>query len=332
MATIKDIAEKAQVSAGAVSRILNNDATLNASAETRQRVLEVAKELGYQKKNKNSKAVFKLGIVQWFSAEQELEDSYYLLIRKGIEDFCVRNCIQIVRAFKSDLDYMANLQNVNGLICIGKFSDKEIAGLKKVSNNIVFLDMPVQDYSVTTFTLDFTMAVQQALDYLWKLGHRRIAFLSGKEYVEKDIEFKDERKDTYVRYCREHDIYDEGFVKEGSYSVESGYAMMKELIAEGKVFTAVFAASDNIAFGAMKAIQEAGLLIPGDVSVIGFDDTEICAYTTPSLTTIYAPAYHMGQYGVNFLFGSSNLSSVTPLKAKMPCTLVERESCGRASR
>ncbi|MCD8019315.1 MAG: substrate-binding domain-containing protein, partial [Clostridiales bacterium] len=173
---------------------------------------------------------------------------------------------------------------------------------------------------------------QQALDYLWKLGHRRIAFLSGKEYVEKDIEFKDERKDTYVRYCREHDIYDEGFVKEGSYSVESGYAMMKELIAEGKVFTAVFAASDNIAFGAMKAIQEAGLLIPGDVSVIGFDDTEICAYTTPSLTTIYAPAYHMGQYGVNFLFGSSNLSSVTPLKAKMPCTLVERESCGRASR
>ena len=67
-----------------------------------------------------------MGIVQWFSAEQELQDTYYLSVRNGIEDFCIKNCIQIVRAFKTDVNYMDYLENINGLICIGKFSKKEV--------------------------------------------------------------------------------------------------------------------------------------------------------------------------------------------------------------
>ena len=77
----------------------------------------------------------------------------------------------------------------------------------------------------------------------------------------------------------------------------------------------------------MKAINEKGLKMPEDISIVGFDDASICNYTTPSLTTLHAPAYDMGQYGVNFLYGASNLSISTAVKVKMPCTLVERESC-----
>ncbi len=328
MATIRDIAKEAEVSAATVSRILNNDASLNASAKTRQRVIQIAKELGYTKKNRNtSKAAFTLGIVQWFSAKQELEDSYYLMIRKGIEDFCIRNCIQTVRAFKSDLNYLEQLSGVDGLICIGKFSRHEVEKLMDVSKNIVFLDMPLEDYSVTTFTLDFQMAVSTAMDYLTSLGHTRIAYLGGKEYVEETVEFQDERKEAYLSYCEKHWLSGEALLKEGSYTIESGYEMMHELLEEPQIPTAVFAASDNIALGAIKAIQEKGLCIPDDISIIGFDDLEICSYTTPALTTIHAPAYDMGQYGVNFLFAASNLSSDTPIKVKMPCTLKERESC-----
>ena len=79
--------------------------------------------------------------------------------------------------------------------------------------------------------------------------------------------------------------------------------------------------------GAIKAIQNHGLSVPEDISVIGFNDTEIGAYTSPALTTIHAPAYDMGQHGANFLYVSSNLSISTPLKVKIPCYLVERESC-----
>lgn len=327
MATIRDIANMAGVSITTVSRILNNDATLSTSMETKQKVLEAAKKLNYIKTGKSTRAAFKLGIVQWFSAEQEMKDSYYLSVRNGIEDFCIKNCIQIVRAFKTDMNYMEQLRSVDGLICIGKFSKKEIKSLIKISDNIVFLDMPVEDYSVTTFTLDFKGAVNQVMDYLVSEGHTEIAFLAGKEYVEGNVAFNDERIKAYKSYCVRHQLDSKKYLMEGSYSIESGYEMMTELMKKEDLPTAVFAASDYIAFGAMKAIKDHGMRIPEDISVVGFDDAEICNYTTPSLTTVQAPAYEMGQYGVNFLFAASNLSAETPVKVKMPCRLVKRESC-----
>lgn len=327
MATIKDIAEMANVSVATVSRILNNDATLKTSLETKQRVIEAAKKLKYKKSSRQTKASFKLGIVQWSSAEQEMKDSYYLSVRRGIEDFCIKNCIQMVRAYKSDMNYTEQIQDVDGIICIGKFGENEIQKLVSISKNIVFLDMSVDNYLGTTFSLDFKMAVNIAMDYLMEKGHKKIAFLGGKEYLEDGIVFHDERKKTYISYCKKHNLEPELYRKEGSYSIESGYDMMNELIREKKIPTAIFAASDHIAFGAMKAIKENGLKIPDDISIIGFDDADICDYTTPGLTTIHAPAYDMGQYGVNFLFADSNLSISTPIKVKMPCRLVERESC-----
>ena len=124
MATIKDIAKAAGVSSATVSRILNNDATLSTSLETKQRVIEVAQSLNYKKTRGSTKSTFNLGILQWFSSKDELKDNYYLLIRQGIEDFCLKNSIQITRAFKTDLNYMEILKGVNGLICIGKFTDE----------------------------------------------------------------------------------------------------------------------------------------------------------------------------------------------------------------
>ena len=159
MATLKDIANKAQVSVATVSRILNKDATLKASMETKQKVIEIAKDMGYKKIARQDKAAFSLGILQWFSAEQEMEDHYYLRVRKGIEDFCIKNCIREVRVFKSDMDYMSQLQGVDGLLCIGKFSKKEVNDLIRITPNIIFLDMPVDEYAVTTFSLDFKKAV-----------------------------------------------------------------------------------------------------------------------------------------------------------------------------
>ena len=301
MATIKDIAEMAGVSITTVSRILNNDSSLSTTMETKQKVIDAAKKLNYKKVGRSTKATFRLGIVQWFSAEQELQDTYYLSVRNGIEDFCIKNCIQIVRAFKTDVNYMDYLENINGLICIGKFR---------------------------SFTLDFEYAVNKAMSYLTKLGHTKIGFLGGREILDSDEVFDDERIKEYVKYCSEHGLDYDKYLKEGQYSIESGYSMMSEFIQSEDMPTAVFAASDYIAFGAMKAIKENGLKIPEDISVIGFDDAQICNYTTPTLTTIHAPAYDMGQYGANFLFGATNCSITTPLNVKMPCELVERESCG----
>ena len=182
MATIKDIAEMAGVSITTVSRILNNDSSLSTTMETKQKVIDAAKKLNYKKVGRSTKATFRLGIVQWFSAEQELQDTYYLSVRNGIEDFCIKNCIQIVRAFKTDVNYMDYLENINGLICIGKFSKKEVKELKRISKNIVFLDMPVADYSVTSFTLDFEYAVNKAMSYLTKRSYKDWIFRRTRNF------------------------------------------------------------------------------------------------------------------------------------------------------
>ena len=103
--------------------------------------------------------------------------------------------------------------------------------------------------------------------------------------------------------------------------------MMKKILSMKSRPTAVFAASDAIAIGAMRAVSEAGLSVPKDISIIGFNDVDACKYTTPALTTIHAPAYDMGAHGANLVYVSSNLQIHTPLKVKIPCELIKRESC-----
>lgn len=326
MATIKDIAQAAGVSASTVSRILNNDSTLNALPETKKKVFDIAKELNYQKSKKRDKSLFKMGILQWFSAEQEMQDPYYLLARQGIEDFCKMHSIGIIRAFQSDEASIDTLQDADGLICIGKFSHEDIRKFINICRNIVFLDMPVSDYKITTLTMDFRTAVYDALDYLTELGHTKIAYLGGKEYVGNQELFEDERKQAFISYMNRHEL-DSSIIYEGSFSTASGYQMMQRLLENQDLPTAVFAASDAIALGAMRAVQEKGFSVPEDISIIGFNDSEMSSYTTPALTTIAAPAYDMGQHGANLIYAATNLNINTPLKAKIPCQLVKRESC-----
>lgn len=328
MATIKDIAKIANVSTAAVSRILNQDDTLNVSPETRQKVLDTARKLNYVKRSRPvSKSVFTLGIIQWFSSQQELEDSYYLLIRQGIEDYCLTHNIQIVRTYKSDLNYIDALKDVDCLICIGKFSEKEVQFFKEFNSSILFLDMPVNDSKISTVTLDFDQAVTQVLDYLVSLGHQKIGLLTGQEFVEEFTPYPDYRQEAFVRYCQTHNIHYEPYIQEGSFRIDSGYDMMCRLIEGGNLPTAIFAASDPIAIGALKALTEHGYHVPEDISVIGFDDTSIAEFTVPPLTTVHAPAYHMGHYGAALLHHIIREQMGTAMKIKLPCELIIRNSC-----
>ena len=140
MATLKDIAKRAGVSSATVSRILNQDETLSVTPQTRERVQEIARELNYKKKSSPSfKTV--IGIFQWVTLFQELEDPYYQAIRSGIERYCMTENLEIRRAFQSDPDYMNTLRGVQGLICIGKFNDKQIQLFESITPNVIFVDM-----------------------------------------------------------------------------------------------------------------------------------------------------------------------------------------------
>lgn len=328
MATLKDIANAAGVSPATVSRILNQDPTLNASLETMRRVMDAANALNYTKKSRAAdKSAFTLGIVQWFSSMQEVNDSYYLAIRQGIEDFCMKNCIRAVRTFKTDLNYLESLESVDGIVCVGKFSEAEIQQFTSLTKNIIFLDMPVAGTEISTITLDFKQAMYDALTYLTELGHRHIGFLSGKEYVKKGQLFADSRKKYFLQFCKKHKIIYEPYLREDAFEISSGHKMMTELIQANTLPTAVLAANDLIAVGALKALSDQGIRIPEDISLIGFNDSALSAFTTPPLTTMHAPAYDMGSYGASLVYHMLRLEPETAMKVQLPCHLVVRASC-----
>ena len=341
MATIREIAGKAGVSAGAVSRILNNDETLSVSEATREKVLKTAEELGYKKKSKKRNfgdSDFTMGIVQWFSIEEELADPYYLLVRRGIEDYCTKNNISIVRFFPSDYSgapdsrelfskLKEDLKTTDGLVCVGKFSSKEVKEFISICSNTAFLDMDARDFKVSSITMDFSKAVAEVLEYLTGLGHTKIAFLGGREYVGSNEPIKDPRETAFVSYMNKKKIDYKKYLVTGSFTSSSGYEMMNELFDKKNIPTAVFAASDAIALGAMRSINEHGLKIPKDISIIGFNDLDTCNYTTPALTSVHAPAYEMGAAGANMVFTNSKLQASVPLRIKIPCELIKRESC-----
>lgn len=331
MATIKDIAKKANVSAATVSRILNQDESLSVTEETRNKVLKVAQELNYTKK-KITEQQISIGIFQWYSLFQELEDPYYQSIRIGIENYCASRQIEVIRAFQSDSNYMEALKSVNALICIGKFNEQQIQSFESITKNIIFVDMKTAKIHCNTIALDFRQAVIDALDYLSDLGHKHIAYLGGKEYLEDGNVYFEERKEIFVTYCKKHGLIYEPYLSEDEFSAESGYQMMKKLIHEDHLPTAVFAASDPIAIGAMRALYENGYKIPEDISVMGFDDINVASFSNPPLTTIHAPAEFMGEYAAHYitlLAKDLSIEFQTPVRLTLPCSLSVRQSCDK---
>lgn len=328
MATIRDVAKKAKVSPSTVSRLLNDDETLNVTTDTRTRVFNAVKELDYKKtRNASVQASCTIGILQWVSPIQEIEDNYYLLLRQGIENYCSKNKINVVRAFKTDINYIDALKNVDGIITIGKFTKHEIIEFKELSKNLVVLDMPISNNDITSISLDFESAVNTAMDYLYSLGHRKIGFLGGKEYLSDGTLFEDKRKEFFTKFCKKNNIDFKKYSLENVFSADSGYSMIEDLINCSSIPSAFFCASDPIAIGAIRALEEFGYKIPEEISIIGFNNTNSTLYTRPPLTTMHAPAYEMGKYGGVICHNMIKNTLSTNLKIMLPCQIEIRSSC-----
>lgn len=326
VATIKDIAQKAHVSSATVSRILNEDDTLNVPESTRNRVFQIASELHYVKKGKSkrSEKALTFAIVQWYSLKQELEDSYYFTIRMGVEQYCSRHGIALKRIFKDDLDIDENLKDIDGIVCIGKFSTAQIHKLSKYQENIIFVDMEVQPLHENCIVLDFSTAIHDVLQHLHELHHQHIAYISGKEYTQDGTLFLDPRKEAFQHYAKVFGF--QTTILEEQFSIESGYQMAKQLCEHIGDISAIVCASDPIALGVLRALEEHGIKVPQDMSVTGFNDINASAYSNPPLTSVHAPSETMGEYAGEFLHQQAGKLKRLPVKIVLPCTLIKRAS------
>ncbi|WP_209659513.1 LacI family DNA-binding transcriptional regulator [Acetoanaerobium pronyense] len=337
MATIKDIAKEAGVSPATVSRVLNEDIRLSVAEDTRKKIFEAADRLNYKtvrQRNKRSKDRTKIGVIHWYSQKEELGDPYYVSLSKGIEKECSIRKIETKSIYKNQGMYpLSQLKSLDGIICIGKFAQEEIDEFRSYSKNIVFADYYPDDDRCDCVIVDFKKSMETIMNYLFSLGHRRIGYIGGKEYVGKDKSLiKDKRESGYKRYMEGYGIYNENDVYTGKYTTEEGYKLMKKAIEDSEkklknMPTAFFVGSDSMAMGAMQALYENKISIPSDISIVGFNDIEASRYLIPPLTTVKVYTEFMGKTSVDLLLERIVEKREIPKKVTIPTKLVIRDSC-----
>ncbi|HHD2751399.1 TPA: LacI family DNA-binding transcriptional regulator [Clostridium perfringens] len=334
MATIKDIAKGAGVSIATVSRVLNLDETLNVSEETRKKVMEIAEELNYLtvKERKNKIKNYTIGIVYWYTEIQELNDPYFLSIRMAVEKKCSEEKIKFkpIDFQKIINEGIKEYTDLDGILAIGVFEKKEIELMEKLSKNIVFVDSSPEEWKYDSVVVDFKYGVKKALDYLTSLGHKKIGYLGGESIPHNSNESLRKvnyREKTFKEYMEGINGYNEEWVLKGRFLPEDGYDLMKKVLKEKNLPTAFFIASDPMAIGAYKAIAEAELKIPENISIVGFDDICTAKFLTPSLTTIKVYTEYMGNVAVDTLLEKIRTGRQMSKKIVLPVKLIVRDSC-----
>lgn len=325
MATIREIAEKAGVSIATVSRVLNYDETLNVQDVTRQRIFEAADELEYHVKDKKRrKRKLKIGVLYSYSLEEELEDTYYLSLRVAIEKKIGEEGYKKYQIRSQDT--VEDVKNLDGIVCLGTFSNSRVKEIEAFQKPVIFVDArPNPDY-FDSITHDVTGSVQKVMDCFSELGHEKIAFIGGNETDTDGKEIVDKRMLLYRQYMQEQGLYREAYLKVGGFTPKYGYLLMKELLELADRPTAVFVVNDSLAVGCYKAVSEMGLVIPDDISIIGYNDISVARYLVPPLTTVRLYMEFMGERAVSILAERIIEGREIPLSVSVPSRLIMRES------
>lgn len=334
MATIKDIAKAAEVSISTVSRILNLDKTLNVSEDTRKRVLSIAEEMNYVtiKERKGKSNNYTVGIVCSFTEKKELSDPYFLSIRMAIEKRCLEENIDFKSLYfsKSFNDDTYNYKDLSGIIAIGIFQENEISKLRELSSNIVFIDSSPEEWEFDSVVVDLKYGAKKSLEHLYSLGHKNIGYIGAKvtPHNSKDgLELINYRELTYIEFMKGINNFKEEWIFKGNFTPEDGYSLMKKALNLKELPSAFFIASDPMAVGAYKAIQEEGYNIPRDISIVGFDDIPTAQYLSPSLTTVKVYTDFMGETAFDVLMERIKDERSLSKKVVLPVKLVIRDSC-----
>lgn len=330
MATLKEIAKKTNTSITTVSRVLNYDKTLSVSEEIRRKIIETASDMNYhtprnRTKIKSSKKM-RIGIVHWYNIHEEIDDPYYIQIRRGIEKLATKSSIETTLVYKKGDNYnFKDSGRIDGLICIGKFSRTQINQFKRVTTSLVFVDSSPDIDAYDSVVIDFTKAVKELLQELLMEGYNKIGYIGGVEYVSNSIKLGERRELVFRDFLFERNKLDTRFIHVGSFSTESGYNLMLEALSKNEHARAYFCANDSIALGAIRAVHEKGLKIPEDIAIIGFNDNPNSEYTYPPLSTVRVHTEFMGEQALLSLSEKID-GRMIPIKKVIPTKLVKRSS------
>jgi LacI family transcriptional regulator len=332
MSTIKDIANTVGVSCTTVSNVIHGRAG-RVSAETIERINEAIDKLGYVPNmsarslvSSSSKVIGMISHLKINTKETIIEDPFHSAFIGSIEKTLRENGYYLMlRAVETTADLVAFLRNwnVDGLFFTGVFQDEFFEALSGLDIPIVLIDSYVPLTNMCNIGLEDYKGGYTATRFLIDKGHRDIAFASP---TIKNRGVVSERFLGYKQALSEASIpFRSELVFEQELDTETTIALGRSLSLRNDI-SAVFATADILAAGIMAGIQQSGKNVPGDISVIGFDDINLCRLTAPTLTTIHQDAPYKGKLAVNFLM---DLLEKNPLKEReviLPIRLVERNS------
>lgn len=330
MATLKQIADKVKVSITTVSRVLNEDVTLSVSDAIRKKILETASELNYRTPRNRTKLKTKrqltIALVLWYSGRQEIDDPYYLQIRKGIENLAQSSNISIDLVYKKKPGFSRDdFISPDAMICVGKFAPDEVELFASITEKLVFVDSSPDVNRFDSIVIDFKRAVHEILDLLISKGYDSIAYIGGVESINETIILGERREKVFRDYLNNKGMLLQKHVYVGSFSSASGYEIMTSILENDDRAQVYFCASDSIAVGALRAIHEKGLSIPADIGIIGFNDSPMSQYTFPPLSTMHVNTEFMGEQALFSLLELVDGRKI-PVRKTIPCHIVERAS------
>ncbi|MFZ5827369.1 MAG: LacI family DNA-binding transcriptional regulator [Bacillota bacterium] len=328
--TIKDVSRAAGVAPSTVSRAMTGRGYV--SEATREKVLRTIKELNFQPSSAARTLISgRTGTIALVLPD--ITNPFFPLLARGVED-AARAQGYMVLLCNTDGDHLQEQsyskllleQRVDGVVLsAGSTKNRELWTRLAERLPLVVMDRRMEGAAVDVVLTDNAAGAREATAHLIRLGHRRIGHISGPP----DLPTSQDRRLGYEQALRAAGLpVDPCLVKAGDFRYGSGYNRMRELLDHG--VTAVFAANDMMAIGAMKAIQETGARVPDDVAIVGFDDIEMASMVAPAMTTINQAAYRMGVMAVDMLF--QRIAGEAPRKPQQKVlrpSLVIRESTGK---
>ncbi|WP_342433714.1 LacI family DNA-binding transcriptional regulator [Neobacillus sp. FSL H8-0543] len=337
MATIKDVAKKAGVSIAVVSKAFNNYP--DVSVKTRQRIFEIAKELEYSPnlvaKNLSSKKQRTIGLISSGVFNQNEKDTNAFDIFKGVYQAVEENdhelSVYLIDSLKQRQKSYAQFcseRNIGGAVLQGiRTDDPYFKELINTNIPVVYIDILKEDSNklIGSVSINNAKASKEVACYLLERNHRKIVIMAGTEETYVNMDRMNGVKEAYKKYDLK--IHKEDILH-ADFSEDKAYALAKNYLQE-KCPTAFLCFSDLMAYGVMRAVKEAGLRIPEDVSITGFDNLVFSSYTEPKLTTIHQDFVEIGRQSALLLKNLMENKQDTR-HVFVPYQLVERGTVGEA--
>src|SRR5262245_60662575 len=330
---IRDIAKLAGVSTATVSHVVND--TRFVSEETKQKVLAVIERTGYtpnaNARNLASRQNHTLGLIL-----SDLSNPFFPELVKSIQESAIEagydismgntnydpqrtaSCVQ--RMLEQRVSGVAVMTSEMDAALIRRLAEREIA--------VVFLDVGKAGPHTSNIVVNYEKGIREGVEHLLQLGHRRIAYISGPQRLKS----AQRRLLAFSKTMKKYDasLRTEPSIYEGDFKATGGQMAVAEILRQKTAPTAILAANDLMAIGALGELKKAGLRVPEDISVIGFDDIAFAALTDPPLTTIALPREEIGRAAVEALLNTIKDSGRLGQEYKIAPALIVRESTGPA--